>query len=442
MECEISPEPFAEAALAVRPYGAVPPAVAVGVYSGGRLDEGAAALDERTGGAIARAVAGRGAPEPGSARVLPDGVLAERIVLAVALGERTELTPERLRRAAAALARAARPTATAVLHVELLGADSGLPPALCAQALIEGFGLAWDAARREDGDDRRLRLVLHGPAAALITGSRRGQTLLSAQVAARDLASSAGPRGDDLVGFARRAEEALRAARFDSPRREEAGSALTLRAGRPAPDPRDARGTLLLAGRGRTGEGAFGLSGPAAAVAAARAMAELRLPVAIEVLLQIEETPATGAPDGRADPVGRFVASLAERPGARLLHVASDLAGADVALGPEMAVMMAGDAEMGEALQGAGAAAGEPCWPLPADPAYLCPDPEGRARAVRAGMRAQVAAGPLPWCHLDVSAACRATSPYHPRLPGVANGFGARTLTLCAEALARRQPGG
>lgn len=483
MECEISPKPFAEAVEEPPPAEGARVAAAFGVYADGRLGEGGARLDERTGGALRRALAVLPAPGPGAARMLPPGTLGRRLSLglfAVGLGERTELTPEGIRRAAAGLARAVRATDATLLHAELVGGEAGLPPSLCAQALVEGFGLAWDAAGREAGERRAgLRLVLHGPAAALVPGVRRGQTLLAAQIRARDLAAAAGPSGADLARFFRQAEEALRPAAFALAGAGPAGGpaepgpeVLAFAARRPAPDPREARGTLLLVGRGLAGRDEAGLAAPAAAVAAARAIVELRLPFALEVFLCVERLARGAAPelarpperdgpgpssaaDQRATPkagpgereaegdaVSRFVSARADMPGARLLHVASDRAGAAAALGREMAVMMAGDREMGEALQAGAAAAGEPCWPLPADPAYLAADPEGGAAALRAGLRAWLAAGRLPWCHLDVSAACRQTGPYHPAGAGRTNGFGARTLALSAEALGRPGPAG
>ncbi len=120
-----------------------------------------------------------------------------------------------------------------------------------------------------------------------------------------------------------------------------------------------------------------------------------------------------------------------------------------VALGREIAGLLANDDELRDAVQDAGARAGEPSWPLPLPEEYAShieSEVADMRNMGRAGQAGTIAAALLlqefvagrPWVHLDIAGTARADDSRHYTTKG-GTGFGVRTLValVTSEAVAR-----
>ena len=200
-------------------------AVGLGIVEGERTARGAAAdIDRRSRGAVTALLRSRdfGGRALETAVLYPRGLGAGRLIL-VGLGKRAGLDAQRLRLAAAQLARRARELRVKTLTFALPEAEAradGSRLARLAQACAEGVVLGHyrhTAYRTEPGTPplRKIEIVLggEGPSSesrrALAAAVARGSRWAEATCLARDLASTP---GQDLTpdGLARRAREIAR----------------------------------------------------------------------------------------------------------------------------------------------------------------------------------------------------------------------------------------
>ena len=199
-------------------------------------------------------------------------------------------------------------------------------------------------------------------------------------------------------------------------------------------------------------------SGGAAVVGALAAVATLELPVRVTGLVPLAENHVSGSAyrpgdvvrhyDGRtsevtntdaegrmvlADAIGWAVATL--EPDV-MVDVATLTGAMKVALGVRTGGLFATTDDLARRLVDAGAATGEPWWPMPltaasvsdvdstlADVRQAPPGPGG----IVAALFLQRFTGGLPWAHLDIAGPARCESPHEEVAKG-ATGFAARTL--------------
>ncbi|HYG95741.1 MAG TPA: leucyl aminopeptidase, partial [Solirubrobacterales bacterium] len=344
-------------------------------------------------------------------------------VLVVGLGDRAELDAERLRVAAAVVAKeAARLEATSLAW----GLPESDDPAAAAEALVTGTILAsyrFDRFKsgKEDGDPPRLleSLALIGPT-ELDGPAQAGRVAAEAQNRARDLQST--PANVATPTFlAERAEEI--AAGFDSvsaevlgrPEIEEKkmGGLLAVSQGGPQ-EPKmivlrysggGAGPTLGLVGKGVTfdtggislkpGAGMpdmkMDMSGAAAVLESVAAIAELELPLDLVAVVPSTENMPSGTAikpgdvitqyDGttvevnNTDAEGRLILADAlayaiELGAERLVDLATLTGAVVIALGSTYAAVIANDDELAGEVSEAGERSGELTWRLPLHPEY------------------------------------------------------------------------
>jgi leucyl aminopeptidase len=207
------------------------------------------------------------------------------------------------------------------------------------------------------------------------------------------------------------------------------------------------------------------MSGGAAALAALRTVAELRLPVRVTVLVPAAENSFSGSAlrpgdvvrhfGGRTseimntDAEGRIVLAdaLAYAAGRLRPSVLVDLAtltGAmKVALGLRVGGLFATTDSLAAALVSAGRVSGEPLWRLPLAADYRgtlhsdvadAQNSPGNPGGITAALFLQPFTGGLPWAHLDIAGPARA-----PEDDGILSrggtGFGARLIARWVESL-------
>ncbi|WP_337061926.1 leucyl aminopeptidase family protein [Kineococcus sp. G2] len=478
--CEVLAVPVAPGEEAVEPRpGAADAAVRYGVD----LAALCAAEDVST-------EAGRTARLPVPA---PDG--SPRRLLVVGVGDSS---PSALRRAGAALARAAGGSGdVATTLADGAGADG-------VRAVVEGFLLASHtppvAGRRaaEEPAARRLLLVGDVPAAAVA----RGEALAAATALARDLAATPSNLKDPawVVAQARAAAAehgvSVKVREEAQLRREGFGGLLAVGAGSPSPPAlvelrhrprgRAAAGAphVVIAGKGITYDtGGLALkpresmvsmktdmTGAAVVLAVVTAAARLKLPVRVTGLLALAENAFGGASyrpgdvvrhhGGRTtevnntDAEGRLVLgdALAHAHAALdpdvLVDVATLTGAASVALGKRHAALFATDDDLAAQLGAAADASGERVWRLPLVPEYaellrsdvadarqVASAPGAGAGTILAAQFLQPFTGGRRWAHLDIAGPGRADAAEHEVSRG-ATGFGARLLLRWLESLA------
>ena len=147
------------------------------------------------------------------------------------------------------------------------------------------------------------------------------------------------------------------------------------------------------------------------------------------------------------DAEGRLILSdgltlaIEEEPDA-VIDLATLTGAAVVALGKEIAGLLGNDAELLEAVQAAGAAAGEPSWPLPLPEDYASHIESevadmknmgrpGQAGTISAALLLQEFVGEVPWAHLDIAGPSRTDESRWYSTKG-GSGFGVRTLVTLA----------
>ncbi len=426
-------------------------------------------------------------------------------VVAVGVGPAADVGPDVLRRAAAALVRAAWKRSSMATTL-LAAVPDGGDRATAAQATAEGAGLAAYRFTRYKSDPDPCRLdgvVLVTPDAdadELQEPLRRATTVVEAVELARDLVNEPGGSlsPSELADRARRAAEAagLGVEVLDEVAAAELGlgGLLGVAAGSHEPprlikltyDPPGAQTTVALVGKGitfdsgglsiKTAEGMMtmktDMGGGAAVIAAMAALPALAPPVKVLGFVPTTEN----MPGGRAtrpgdvlrtrngttvevlntDAEGRLVLAdglalaVEEQPDA-IVDLATLTGACITALGNKITGLMGNDDGLVDQVRSAADRAGEPAWPLPLPKAYRKQlDSEvadlknigGRsAGALTAGLFLQEFVGEVPWVHLDIAGPSRADDDDGPVAKG-ATGVGVRTLIeLLAGAERFRAPG-
>lgn len=421
--------------------------------------------------------------KPGQALAVPadDGTT----VVALGVGDRDTVDAAALRKAGAALARAAG-------QATVVATTLAAPWPDLAQAVVEGVGLGsyrYAAPNRRNGDAAPAleRVVLVGKR-GVRRGLDKGEAAVRATWRCRDWVNRP-PRDLTPRELARLAEEAAAGTGaevevWDEDRiaDEKLGGLLGVSAGASEP-PRlirvthrphgRARARIALVGKGITFDSG-GLSiktaagmmtmkgdmgGAAAVIAATVAAAELGVPVQVDGWVAATENMPSGtaihpgdvlvARNGTSievlntDAEGRLVLadalSLAvESDPQAIVDIATLTGGQRVALGTKVAAVMGTDREVVRKVIAAGDAAGEPCWELPlfddyrndldsdvADLRNVTGQPA--ASTIMAGLFLREFTAGLPWAHLDIAAPSWAEAENLLSRKG-GTGWGTRTL--------------
>ncbi len=423
-------------------------ALIVGIPEGERKPAGAAAaVDRGSGGALSALLASRdfGGAHAEIAVLYPRRLAAKRLVV-VGLGKRAELTPHRVRLAAAAGVRKARELRAGTVVLPVLGA-SPLDPAVAAQVTAEGAVLGpwrFSAYRTKAGAPalKRVEVVEADPSreAALAAAVLRGARWAEGTALARDLACTPGA---DLTPerLAERAAEVARATGakaevLDVPAMERLGMNGVLGVGRGSANPPrfvvlertpgGKRGaslpTVVVVGKGVTFdtggislkprenlyEEKYDMSGAAAVIGLFAALPGVAPGLRVVGLIPAAEN----MPGGRAlkpgdvlrilggttvevtntDAEGRLLLadalSYARRyEGATVVDVATLTGTIGIALGHVVAGLFTADDGLAAELQAAGEAAGERLWRMPLWPEYERELESDTADVVNAGTR-------------------------------------------------------
>jgi leucyl aminopeptidase len=461
------------------PAGAI--VVGTPVFAGRRLPQGAAA-DLDLAFLAERGFEGR----PGEALAVPSG---RGTWIALGVGEPEKVTPETLRRAAAAFVRAAWRDTTAATTL-LAAAPPDLDPAFAAQAVAEGASLAAYRFSRYKADPKPCRLeslAVVGTGDAARHGLDRGAKVAAAVALARDLvnepAKAMTPRR-----LAERAAEVAEAEGLTLTVLDEVaiaaeglGGLAGVAAGSDEPprlielvyDPPSPVGTVALVGKGitfdsgglsiKTAEGMETMktdkSGAAAVLGAMSVIAALAPPVKVIAIIPATENMPGGSAtkpgdvltirNGKTvevlntDAEGRLVLadglSLAVEAGVDAIIDVATLTGACVvALGRKVAGLMGNHAGWIDQVGQAAARAGEDVWPLPlpedyrkqidSDVADVKNIGGGRyGGALTAGLFLREFVGDIPWAHLDIAGPARSEEDEGYVQKG-GTGFGVRTL--------------
>jgi leucyl aminopeptidase len=387
--------------------------------------------------------------------------------LLVGLGTRAELTPERVRVAAAAVTGRARELSTRTLCWLLPEGGDGAT----AAALVEGTVLAdyrfehFKSAPRPDAPARLERLLVAcpeelenavGDAALIATWVNRARDLqnrpgndltptalgeyartvaeeipeLSVQVEDREGIAARGMGAFSAVAQGSAQEPALITMRYEPP--SAAGRTVLAFVGKAVTF--DSGGISLKPGP-KMSEMKFDMSGGAAAIEATAAIAALGLPVRLLTVVGATENMPSGtavkpgdivtAANGRTieinntDAEGRLVLAdclcHAVAEGAeRIVDLATLTGAVIIALGSTYAGVMSNDDELFERIESAGAETGEIVWRLPLHEEYdalikgsyadLDNAPEGRkAGTIVGGAFLSNFVGDVPWAHVDIA---------------------------------------
>ena len=482
-------------------------ALVLGLFEGAsRLTGPAQAIDKVTGGAIGRAIkSGDFTGKNGQLIGLyPTSGKIQRVMV-VGLGDPKELTPERVRQAAGRAITQAR--LMGVKHVATLVHGTGkgqLDPATAAQAVVEGsilgnyvFGTYLTQDKDRKRQVKQLTVIDSTHFAAVSKGAKKGETVASAVVLTRDLAST--PSQDmtpaDMAAAAKAiaATSPLLKATIHGPddlKRMKMGALLGVGRGSAQP-PRfivvdykpkgRIKKTIAIAGKGITFDTGgislkpadgmekmkYDMSGGAAVLGAMHALGKLR-PAGVRVVGLVAA--AENMPGGRAvkpgdvvtaangmtieinntDAEGRLVLADALSYAHRLkpdavLDLATLTGAVVIALGSQCGGIMGNDVELTTAVIEAGERTGERLWALPTWPEYKellrsdvadMKNSAGREAGTIAGAMflGQFANG-YKWCHLDIAGVAwnDRDKPYAPK--GSA-GFGVRLLIDFVERMA------
>ncbi len=434
-----------------------------------------ARLNELTGGWIDEIYTGEFSGKPFETALLhrPTGMKAKRLLL-VGGGK----PPFNVRHAVAAGVRFLKPRRIGSLAIAV---EDG------AAAAVEGAILGDyepDRYKGEKATPVELVRILGADADAV----RRAQVIAAAQNFARDLANEPANRLNPTL-LARRAQEmagerGLEFELIDQERMRQIGMGALLGVAQGSAEPpafiilrykpEQASGGahLGIVGKAVTFDSGgisikpsenmdkmkFDMAGGAAAIAAMRAIAELKPPVQVTVLVPAVEN----MPDGRAQRPGDIVTTLsgktvevlntdaegrliladaltyARRLGCTHLVDVATLTGAIViALGYVNTGLFAGDDALGERVLDAAKAAGEKMWRMPLDDDYRellktpfadLPNVAGRwGGAITAALFLKEFAEDTPWAHLDIAGTAwiEDTKPYLAKGP---TGVPVRTL--------------
>jgi leucyl aminopeptidase len=381
----------------------------------------------------------------------------------VGLGPSEELSPDVLRRAAAAFARAAaRHQAGAST---LLEAADGMDPGDALEAVVEGLRLASYryTAFKEAPDQRLRRVSVVGRGPGLRPALARAVAVTDAVGLARDLVNE--PGGSlTPTAFVERTRQAaedagLKVTVWDEKRiaRERLGGLLAVNKGseqpprylrlryRPSTKP---KGVVTLVGKGitfdsgglsiKTGQGMMtmkvDMAGAAAVLATMTALAAVGVQVEVRGEIPLTDNMTGGdaqrpgdvfrARNGttvevlNTDAEGRLVLAdalslAAEEPTDAIIDVATLTGAVSAALGAEYAGVMGTDDELLSRLEAAAERTGEPVWRLPLPERYRkqLDSPVADIKnisggqfggALTAGLFLREFAGDRPWAHVDL----------------------------------------
>ena len=412
-------------------------------------------------------------------------------VVAVGLGDRARVDADVLRRAAAAFVKAAWHDTTAALAL-LDALPTGVDRARAAQAVAEGAVLAAYRFGKYKTATKPCRLqnmtvVAAGAARSVTLAAQRGARIAEAVCLARDLinepAGAMTPRrlAEVASEVAERSglgitvldEVAIAAEGLGGLAGVARGSAEPPRLIRLAYEPRDARGSVALVGKGitfdsgglslKTTEGMqtmkHDMAGGAAVLAAMSVLPALAAPVRVVAFIPATENMPSGtatrpgdvlkARNGKTievldtDAEGRLVLAdglsmAAEEDVGAIIDVATLTGAVIVALGDRVSGLFGNHPGWVDQVRAAADRVGEAVWPMPLPEVYRKRlDSEvadlrnvGRSRwggALTAGLFLREFVGEVPWAHLDIAGPAWAEEAdgYDPK---GATGFGVRTL--------------
>jgi len=466
--------------------------LAVPVFAGGDLGPGADAVDAALdGGLAAFMVEADFEAKSGQALAVPTtGSLGASAAVLIGLGARDELTADSFRAAGAAIARRAKK----VSHVATTivdAAPAGLDKAAVTQAFVEGIVLGGYQYLKYKSDAtpsalQSVTLLARG-GATVRRGIERGEVVAAAVVWARDAVNLPSADKPPAV-LAKEVQQLLRGKGVKVEVLEPAalaelgtGGILGVGQGSQQPprlvrmtyDPKGARGSLALVGKGvvfdsgglsiKTGSGMetmkTDMSGAAAVIGAMSALAALGVKTKVTGYTPLVENMPSGSAirpgdvlrfrNGKTaevlntDAEGRLILadalSLAAEAGPDAIVDLATLTGACmVALGDRIAGRMGNDEAWGAQVQAAADRAAEPVWPLPLPGEYqkLLDSEIADLRnigtssyggALTAGLFLQAFVGDVPWVHLDIAGPARAGADDGYLVRG-GTGFGVRTL--------------
>ncbi len=429
---------------------------------------------------------------------------AERVAV-VGLGKKEEFTAEKARQAAGSVARRAQQLKLDRFATIAHGGQAGLSPFVAGQAVVEGtlLGTYRYLRFKTEGNEGKqpiaeLTIIEHDQAKVprLQEGAAKGQIIAEATILARDLSNGPG----NLVTPTYMAEQAGQVAeRYgldytalapEEMRHLGMGALLGVAQGS-AQEPRliflryraggEQAKTLGFVGKGITFDSGgisikpgnkmeemkHDMSGGAAVIGAAMAIAALKLPVNVLAVVPATENMPSGsaykpgdiltAMNGKTievvntDAEGRIALAdglaYAVREGADVLVDLATLTGGVVtALGHVATGAVGNDQRLCQALLRAGEESGERLWQLPAwdeykeliksDIADVKNSGDRGASTISGGLFLANFVGGKPWCHLDIAGTAWLDSdrPYSPK---GATGVGVRLLTQFCEEWAQ-----
>ena len=466
--------------------------IAVPVFSTDDLGPGADLVASAVGGEFDAFMEEAGFEgKPGQTLAVPtNGRLGAKAAVLVGLGARDGLTLDKVRNAAAAIARRAtkvKSVATTLLDA----APDDLDKATVAQAISEGFALgAYQyLAYKSDAKPSKLdRVVVVGKGGVAVkNGLERGRVVAEATIWARDAVNTPAAQKSPAT-FAKSAQTLLRGKGVKveilegaALKREKLGGVVGVGQGsdnlprlvKMTYSPVGAKGLVALVGKGvvfdsgglslKSGSGMetmkTDMGGAAAVIGAMSALKDLGVKTKVVAFTPMVENMPSGKAirpgdvlkirNGKTvevlntDAEGRLILadglSLAveEKPEA-IIDLATLTGACVVALGEKIAGLMASNDSWGEQVRGAADRAGEQVWPLPLPDAYnKLIESEvadlknigtgGYGGALTAGLFLQAFVGNVPWVHLDIAGPARAAADDGVYVRG-GTGFGVRTL--------------
>lgn len=472
-------------------------AICLGIFEGVQRPGGAAgAVDRALDGALSEILTdGDFSCKKGEIFWLrTHGKIGAKRVLLVGLGPAEKFSADVVREVSAAAARAAKslPELTTIAHGAGIG---GLDPYTAAQATVEGTLLGlyrFEKFKKPEQPIKleRLRLVEHSAEKLeqLKLGAQCGQIIAESVCFARDLANEPGqslpPRE-----LAYRAQELakelkLRCEVFDEESLEKLGMGGILSVGKGSDEPPRlivleynlTKGSkpIVLVGKGITFDSGgisikpregleamkYDMSGAAAVLGAMRAIALLKLPVAVVGIVAAAEN----LPSGKAlkpgdvirisngktievtntDAEGRLVLAdalvYAQKYNPQAVIDLATLTGAcAIALGKEAAGLFSNDETLAQKIQKAAQQAGERAWPLPIYEEYkeiIKSEIADIKNSANKGPQAGAAVGAIflkefvnyRWAHLDIAGVAYDVESRLYYAKG-ATGYGVRLLT-------------
>jgi leucyl aminopeptidase len=466
--------------------------LAVPVFADGELGPGADAVDAAFGGGLSAFMEEASFEgKPGQTLAAPtNGGLGAKAAVLVGLGSRDKLTVDKIRNAAAAIARRSKKVKS-VATTLLDAAPDDLDRATVAQAISEGFALGsyQYLTYKSDATPSKLdRVVVIGGGGAKVKDAlERGRVVSDAVIWARDAVNTPAKEKSPAV-FAKSAQTLLRGKGVKvevlegaALKREKLGGVVGVGQGSVNPPrmvkmtyaPVGARGLVALVGKGvvfdsgglslKSGSGMetmkTDMGGAAAVIGAMSALKDLGVKTKVIAFTPMVENMPSGTAirpgdvlkirNGKTvevlntDAEGRLILadglSLAveEKPDA-IIDLATLTGACVVALGEKIAGLMASDDGWGEQVRDAADRAGEAVWPLPLPDEYnKLIESEiadlknigsgGYGGALTAGLFLEAFVGDVPWVHLDIAGPARASADDGVYVRG-GTGFGVRTL--------------